>query len=364
MKALVIGAGTAGAATAMALHEMGAECSVREARGEGNVPETGYLTIMPNGMDALAELAAEHSITDCSIPSRTLEVRDSRNAVIGERSLTAHHTPRTLTQASLCRALREEVSHRGIDIAYGTRLTSARADPDGVVAEFSDGHEERADVMIGAEGVRSLTRRLIDPKAPDPRYTGLNIVYGYTHHSVPDPAPPEMARMIYGNGGFFGYKVGVDGGTWWFARLQRPATSSAELRRMTGADWHSRAQAAFAGEVIPAPGVIAATEPQDVLGLQAWDIPSLPAWHNDRMLVVGDAAHAASPAAGEGASFALEDATTLALCLRTGSDIPAAFAEFEAQRRARAEHLVTASADHADTDEERKAADERKAKNS
>lgn len=355
MKALVIGAGTAGAATAMALRQVGVECSVREARAEGDVPEAGYLTIMPNGMEALAELAAEHSVTDCSIPSRTLEVRDSSNAVIGERSLTAQHTPRTLTQASLCRALRGEVARRGIDIAHGARLTSAHEEPDGVVAEFSDGREERADVMIGAEGVRSLTRRLIDPKAPDPRYTGLNIVYGYTQHPVPDPAPPETARMIYGSGGFFGYKSGVDGGTWWFARLQRPELPRAELRSMTGRDWHALAGAAFAREVIPAPGVISATEPGDVIGLQVYDIPTLPTWHSARMLVVGDAAHAASPAAGQGASFALEDATALARCLRNGRDIPTAFTDFEAQRRARAEDLVAASAGHSHTDAERKA---------
>jgi 2-polyprenyl-6-methoxyphenol hydroxylase-like FAD-dependent oxidoreductase len=70
------------------------------------------------------------------------------------------------------------------------------------------------------------------------------------------------------------------------------------------------------------------------------------------MVLAGDAAHAASPAAGQGASMALEDSVVLALCLRDLPDAPAAFAAYEKLRRTRVEKLVAASAGQ-DVGEER-----------
>ena len=66
----------------------------------------------------------------------------------------------------------------------------------------------------------------------------------------------------------------------------------------------------------------------------------VPNWHRDRMIIIGDAAHAVSPATGQGASLACEDAVTLARHLRAADDIPAAFAGYETDRRQRV-HRVT-----------------------
>jgi 2-polyprenyl-6-methoxyphenol hydroxylase-like FAD-dependent oxidoreductase len=63
------------------------------------------------------------------------------------------------------------------------------------------------------------------------------------------------------------------------------------------------------------------------------------------MVVIGDAAHAATPNAGQGASMAIEDGITLAKCLRDLPDTTQAFAAYEALRRERVERLVAASAE-------------------
>jgi 2-polyprenyl-6-methoxyphenol hydroxylase-like FAD-dependent oxidoreductase len=71
-----------------------------------------------------------------------------------------------------------------------------------------------------------------------------------------------------------------------------------------------------------------------------YDFPTVPTWYNDRMVIIGDAAHATSPSAGQGASMAIEDAVVLGKCLR---DIPGtrdAFAAFEGLRRERVERIV------------------------
>jgi FAD-dependent urate hydroxylase len=70
------------------------------------------------------------------------------------------------------------------------------------------------------------------------------------------------------------------------------------------------------------------------------DIMSLPRWHDRRVCLLGDAAHATSPSAGQGASLALEDALALGRCLRDAAAPAQAFAAFEALRRPRVEAVV------------------------
>lgn len=70
-------------------------------------------------------------------------------------------------------------------------------------------------------------------------------------------------------------------------------------------------------------------------GWTTFDLPTVPVWHTDRMLVIGDAAHAASPSSGQDASMAIEDAVELGRCVRDHPDPLNAFAAYERLRRAR-----------------------------
>jgi FAD-dependent urate hydroxylase len=69
-------------------------------------------------------------------------------------------------------------------------------------------------------------------------------------------------------------------------------------------------------------------------------VPKLRAWHNGRMVIVGDAAHAPTPTSGQGASLAIEDAVVLAKCLRDLPDPVTAADRFESARRPRVERIV------------------------
>src|SRR5205085_1824049 len=61
---------------------------------------------------------------------------------------------------------------------------------------------------------------------------------------------------------------------------------------------------------------------------------------NDSIVIIGDPAHAVSPASGQGASLAAEDAVTLALCLREAPSVPEALRAYEQRRRARVQRVV------------------------
>src|SRR5690606_36875651 len=67
-------------------------------------------------------------------------------------------------------------------------------------------------------------------------------------------------------------------------------------------------------------------------------------WHRDRMVILGDAAHAASPTSGQGASLAAEDAVLLAKCLRDVGNVAGALEAFDRVRRPRVERVVAHAA--------------------
>jgi 2-polyprenyl-6-methoxyphenol hydroxylase-like FAD-dependent oxidoreductase len=71
-----------------------------------------------------------------------------------------------------------------------------------------------------------------------------------------------------------------------------------------------------------------------------YDLNGVRHWSRGRVVAVGDAVHATSPSAGQGASLALEDAQSLAICLREEADHEAAFARYQAVRQPRADKVV------------------------
>jgi 2-polyprenyl-6-methoxyphenol hydroxylase-like FAD-dependent oxidoreductase len=95
----------------------------------------------------------------------------------------------------------------------------------------------------------------------------------------------------------------------------------------------------YRGYYEPIPSLI--TRTAKIVALNIFDIQSLPRWHVGRVVLIGDAAHAVSPNAGQGASLALEDAMYLAKVLRD-SDYEQAFARFEHARKPRVERIVAA----------------------
>ncbi|BEL04104.1 FAD-dependent monooxygenase [Actinoplanes sichuanensis] len=333
-KVIVIGGGVAGTATALALREAGITAEVFEAHPSGAADGGAFLTVMRNGMLALAEIDAAEAVEAVSFPARTVALADEEGRRLGHRPIEG--PARTLTRAALYRALQDLAVARGIPIRHGMRMIGATPGPDGVEVEFADGRRVTGDVLVGADGIHSRTRRFIDAAAPEPRWSGQHIVYGYTPGNPADLDADEYL-MIRGDRAFTGLTVPRgDGRTWWFARL-RSTGPAAGLSPSQWRDLVLEQCPASAYEVITATGT-------DVLGTDSYDIPTTPHWHSDRMVLAGDAAHAAVPAAAQGASMAAEDAVALAAALREHDEPAAAFAAYEQRRRAETEETVAESA--------------------
>ena len=345
--ALIIGAGVAGPVTAMALQRAGIDAVVYEAYAESAEEVGSYLTVATNGLDALRAIDADKRVLDAGFPTPTNMLWSGTGRRLGAVSnggrLADGTTSHTIKRARLYRVLHEEAAGRGIPFEFGKRLVHAEPTPDGgVIARFDDGTQAAGDLLVGADGVHSATRRLIDPAAPGGRYVGLVNFGGYTHETAAG-AEPGVWHMIFGRRAFFGYVADPTGGTVWFANVPRAQVSKAERAATTDELWQRQLVELFAGDHGPASGLIAAGR-LELAADNTHDLPRVPAWHVGPMVIVGDAAHAPSPTSGQGASMAAEDAVVLAKCLRDQPDTSRAFAAYEQLRRGRVERIVAQGA--------------------
>lgn len=336
---MVVGGGIAGTAAAVAVRTAGIAVTVVEARPADH-DGGAVVRLNPNGMDALRAIGADQAVIAASFPL----VRSERMAADGTRAsyrvsdpVSERGLPRVLHWSRLSRALREEAINRGAEFRHDVTVTGVERTDDGITAELSDGTRIAADALIGADGVRSRIRALIDPAAPQPRRLGTRTVYGYASEPGCEPPPPEVLRAYLGPRAFFAATRDTSsGGCFWFTSLRAPEPADAvppgpeELR-------------AELLELFRAGPAIAATVIGNSERLLAFDdhaLPHLPRWHDGRMIVIGDAAHVAPPASEQGAAMAVEDGVVLAQCLRDHPGPAAAFAAFESVRRERVERVV------------------------
>jgi 2-polyprenyl-6-methoxyphenol hydroxylase-like FAD-dependent oxidoreductase len=345
--ALIAGGGVAGPTAALALQRAGVEPVVFEAYPPSTRDAGSYFTITPNGLDALRTVGALDLARSFGIPTRKNVLWNERGRRLAEIPLGAPladgTTSLTMKRSHLGRALREEAIRRGVRVELGKRLVDAVETPDGrVVARFEDGSEAAGDLLIGADGIHSRTRRLIDPGAPGGRYVGLTNFGGHTREARLD-AEPAAWHMVFGRRAFFGYLLDASGGAVWFANVPRREITPAERAATSAEAWRGQLVELFAGDAGPAGDLIRRGE-LELAGDNTFDLPHVPAWHRGRLLVIGDAAHAPSPSSGQGASMAMEDAVVLATCLRGVDSVPEAFATFERLRRDRVERIVAQGA--------------------
>ncbi|HTE68378.1 MAG TPA: NAD(P)/FAD-dependent oxidoreductase [Actinomycetes bacterium] len=341
--ALVIGGGVAGPVTAMALQRAGIDAVVYEAHPQTTEEVGSYLTVATNGLDALRAIDAHEPVLAAGFPTPTnvlLSATGRRLGIVSNGGRLPDGTvSHTIKRARLYRALHQQAVGRGIQVEFGKRLVDAGATPEGgVIARFQDGTQATGDLLVGADGVHSLTRRLIDPDAPGGRYVGLVNFGGYTRDTAAG-AEPGSWYMIFGRRAFFGYVLDPAGGTAWFANVPRAQVSQAERAATTAEQWQQQLIDLFSGDRGPAAGLIAAGR-LELAADSTNDLPSVPTWHKGPMVIIGDAAHAPSPTSGQGASMAAEDAVVLAKCLRDQPDVPRALAAYEQLRRRRVERIV------------------------
>jgi len=338
--ALIIGGGLAGPVAAIALHKAGIRATVYEAYEAAADNVGAMLGIAPNGLNALDVVGAGEEIRRVAIPVSSMIMQSWTGKRLAEfGAVPGPPILHVVWRAELYRALHDAAAQRGIAIEHGRRLTHAEHTGHGVTALFADGSSAEGDILVGADGIRSTVRTLIDPAAPQPGYTGLLGLGGWASGETPSTTDGAM-YMTFGRRAFFSHAT-AGGRTGWFANLPRPEPMTlTEANAISPTEWLRTLNDTFADDRIPAVDIIRRTDPAELIPVGGMEIlPAVPRWHAGRMVLIGDAAHAPSPSSGQGASQAIESALQLARCLR---DLPIdeAFPTYERLRRPRIDRIV------------------------
>jgi 2-polyprenyl-6-methoxyphenol hydroxylase-like FAD-dependent oxidoreductase len=346
---LIVGGGIAGPALAIFLNKAGITSTVFEAYPQAD-DIGGGMQIAPNGMRVLEQIGIADEVIAQGVESEEFSFENQKGKVLGRvpnGPASIYGIPAVLIARSVVhRALVSEAERRGIPILYGKRLHDLKCNAFGVIAEFEDGSAAEGTLLIGADGVHSRARELIFPDGPLPFYTGLFTVGGFASHPSLVPASRDELRrmhMIFGREGFFGYgrfnRQRPDTVIWWSHLSRDEDPKQQEYRSWPTETLRQELLVRHQGWQQPVITILESAP--ELLRGPVYDVPTLPAWSKNRVLLIGDAAHAISPHAGQGASLALEDAIALGKLLRNPeAGHEQAFAEFMRGRRSRVERVI------------------------
>ena len=340
----IIGGGVAGLTLAIRLRQNGQDAVVFEARGREGLAEGAFLTLAPNGINALRAVGLAEHISALGIPTRGFEIMNAKGRRLAHLDETeamreAGALSVTLKRADLLGTLCEKAEALGATVHFDHALSELEPLPKGVALRFANGATFSAAWVAGCDGVWSRTRRLAFPDGPQPVYTGLTGTGGFV--DLPSvPATDGFMRMVFGEKAFFGYIKEGDGPVFWFDSF--PLDEEAAIARPYPAELAALTRRLHAEDPEPV-RCIAASVMEVPRAYPVFDMEQLPRWHDDTVALLGDAAHAVSPHAGQGASMAIEDAIVLAACLAANPSCGEAFAAYQHLRKERVEHIVRIS---------------------
>ncbi|PGG97551.1 hypothetical protein AJ79_09166 [Helicocarpus griseus UAMH5409] len=299
----------------------------------------GGLGVGPNGLNVLRRLDEElfHDVVRTGYPYGTLKFMNSYGWTLMRMSSRGGSDPEmnsvSMSRHAIWRCLRSRIPD---DVLVTKRVVQVVANVNGRnVIKFADGSADvEADLVIGADGLKSVTKKALFPVAGDnpfpPHYEGFVGIGGFVPSASVSPDVEEGAMtLVFGGNGFFGYvpsdsspeapnrhlSQGImpSGNTvmWWSTyaidecpnpKIIDKEAVKRELQRRHG-NWRN--------PVIQK--MISNVEVETMYPV--WTTPELPTWERDGVVLIGDAAHTLPPTSGQGTSQALEDVECFSMFL-------------------------------------------------
>ena len=334
LEVLVVGGGIGGLTAAIALAGRGHAVTVIErdpewsVYGVGIIQQGNVLRAMKQlgllddylasavGFDFVAVHAPDGTLV-AKVPSPRLVEGCPANVGIGRRALH--------------KVLGDRAIAAGAQVRLG--LTADRLDDDGrgVSAGFSDGSAGRYDVVVGADGVDSQTRRQLFPSPPEPQFTGQAV----WRYNLPRPADLDSLHVYNGP---IGAGLVPMSDTTMYLYLTTPEPGNPR---------HPRAglAATMRGKVPASLAELAEriTDDAEVVYRPLETVMVEGPWHAGRVVLMGDAVHTTTPHLGQGAGMAVEDAIVLAEEIERHDTPEAAFTAYRGRRFERCRYIVAES---------------------
>jgi 2-polyprenyl-6-methoxyphenol hydroxylase-like FAD-dependent oxidoreductase len=339
---LVVGAGAAGAAVAILLSRAGVEVDLIDVKPDIGALGSG-ITLQGNALRVLRELGVWGQVRARGYAFDTLGLRapDPAGTLIVELDdvkTGGEDLPATvgMYRPELATILVEQAQKSGAKVRFGTSVTRLSQDDSGVDVTFVDGSTGRYDLVTGADGVRSQTRRQIGIEL-ETKPTGMGIWRVF----APRPASVTRTDLYYGGPSYIaGYCPTSDETL--YAYIVEKAQDRSSLTPDQQLETMRELSQAYHGPWDDIrPGI---TDPTRInytrFETHVLDAP----WNRGRVVVIGDAAHTCPPTVAQGAAQAFEDASVLSeLLLARDSVDDSLWNAFLGRRYDRAKTVVDAS---------------------
>ncbi|GAB2496149.1 FAD-dependent oxidoreductase [Nocardiopsis aegyptia] len=305
---LVVGAGTSGLALAVPLARAGVRVEVAEIRTRTDTLGSG-ITIQGNALRVLRDLGVWEEVAARGFPFDSLGIRTPDGTLVAEipdARTGGPDLPATLgmDRPELAAILTRAARGAGAVIRPGLTVRSLTPSPEDVEVLFSDGTSGRYDLVVGADGVRSATRRMMGvDDVPEP--TGMAIWRVHTRR----PPRVERTELVYGGPCFIaGYcPTGPDT---MYAYLVERARDDAPADGAGRAAHMRRLSEGYGGVWDTLRADIAASADVNYTWIESLLVER--PWNRGRVVLIGDAAHACPPTVAQGAAQGMEDAWVLA----------------------------------------------------
>jgi len=332
-KVLIVGAGIAGCSAAIALAQSDWCVTVIEKQPQWQFQSSGIF-VYSNGLAQFNQLGVMHELIRAGYPIHSgrnvyLDAQGRHIVDVVYPNVGGEPMPPILgvKRAEMHRVLSAKLAQLGVSVQLGTTVASLIQDGAAVQVGLSDGSQSSFDLVLGTDGIRSSIRALLWPDVA-PTYTGFG-VWRSVHRR-----PPELVDkiMMMGVGKRLGIMPISEDKLYIFGTVAEPKGTWFDK-----ATWPQTMRDKFGEFGAPVrqflDEISAESTDTEVLYTAVEEVIMPTPWHQGRVLLIGDAAHASTPFMGQGGAMAVQDAVVLAQLLAADLDVPAALQVFE-QRRA------------------------------
>ncbi|GAA0538096.1 FAD-dependent monooxygenase [Paractinoplanes ferrugineus] len=348
-RAIVVGAGIGGLTTAIALQQRGVQVTVYERRREPSALLTGGgFMLWHNAVLALRLIGLDRAVVKAGLEIGIHEFRSDRDRSLATWSVSdaadRYGAPAIVLRRSELNSLL--MTEAGPDVRLGVRCIGLTQDAGGATVRFDDGSTDTADIVIGADGLRSTVRsELRHGHDLPPRYAGYTAWQAIAPLPGEDVVPSGTFFNLWGRGGLrFLYSRLNPDEVYWDAIVSDDVGGAMDTIHQGKVeallDTYQRWPAVVRQ-------IVAATPEAAVLPIEIFDRPPdrLGPWGSGRVVLIGDAAHPMTLNLSQGAGQSIEDAVILAEMLTgsSGSSVPETVTAFEKRRLARVTDMINTS---------------------
>jgi 2-polyprenyl-6-methoxyphenol hydroxylase-like FAD-dependent oxidoreductase len=335
-KALVVGGNVGGMACAISLRRAGIHVDLAEIDPAWKIYGAG-ITITGPTLRALQSLGVLEEVKKHGATWEGISVYTRDGQRIQELP-TPPIAPGLPANAGIMRPILHQIlsvatREAGVHIRLGITLETLTQVPGGVEVKLTDGHRDRYDIVVGADGIYSKMRERIFPDGPKPEFTG-QVIFRIVAER---PEGFEHSQFYMGEDAKLGFNPVSATHMYMFLLERQPANPWMPLEEQPRRLYESLKGW---GGIVPQVRETVLTTAASTINYRPLEAILAPKpWYRGRVVLIGDAAHAATPHLASGAGMAIEDGIVLADELRK-DDVEAALPRFMERRFERSRLVV------------------------